>query len=71
MRNITTNHAITYTNMTVRLNFCFKISCTLLQYFDFSPPGPSSHAILVQTEPRLQDFIINFLKNIFPSVLAP
>ena len=65
--------------MTVRLNFCFEISCTLLQYFDFSPPGPSSHAILVQTEPRLQDFktsrlqdfIMNFVKNVFPSVLAP
>ena len=42
--------------MIVRLNFCFETSCTLLQYFDFSPPGPSSHAILVQTEPRLQDF---------------
>ena len=39
--------------MKVRLNSCFEISCTLLQYFDFCPPGPSSHAILVQTEPRL------------------
>ena len=64
MQNITTNNAIIYTNMKVRLNSCFEIFCTLLQYFDFSLPYPTKSCIInpaVQKILYCEPFITEYL----------